>query len=33
VAVWLEAHSVQELLELADKVNAGDDFDTLYFAE
>ena len=33
VAVWLEAHSVQELLELADKVNAGEDFDTLYFAE
>lgn len=33
VAVWLEAHSVQELLELVDKVNAGEDFDTLYFAE
>ncbi|MBR3629859.1 MAG: hypothetical protein IKN55_05235 [Oscillospiraceae bacterium] len=30
VAAWIEAHSVQELLALADKVDAGEDFYTLY---
>ena len=30
VATWLETHTVQELLALADKVDAGEDFYTLY---
>ena len=30
VAKWLETHTVQELLALADKVDAGEDFYTLY---
>lgn len=31
IAVWLETHSVQELLAVADGLNRGEDFDTLYF--
>ena len=31
IAVWLEQHSVQELLALADAVNSGGDFNELYF--
>ncbi|MCR4644033.1 MAG: hypothetical protein K5695_01310 [Oscillospiraceae bacterium] len=30
IAKWLETHTVQELLALADKVDAGEDFYTLY---
>ena len=30
VAEWIEAHSVQELMEMVDKVEAGEDFYTLY---
>ena len=33
IAVWLENHSVEELLAVADGVNSGEDFDTLYFKE
>ena len=33
IAVWLESHSVKELLAVADGVNSGEDFDALYFKE
>lgn len=33
IAVWIENHSVQELLAVADGLNSGADFETLYFAE
>lgn len=33
IAVWLEKHSVQELLAVADGLNSGGDFDALYFTD
>ena len=33
VAMWLEKHSVEELLAVADGLNSGKAFDELYFAE